>query len=239
MKGMILKDLYTVWRTMRPMFIILLPILVIGIFLIYHDASVSTVIMTETIDSDDYLFPIHTLAFLSFSLTTSSFMNDKKCGWLRYALTMPITRREYFHAKLLVHAIFSAGLVLIGMLLSFISLLVAGIFSPETALNVLKSGILSVFFWWLTGIPICALMIRYKYHKAIMIWAAYALGIILMSSIVVYDPIRKLIDLLYPELYIRSLYVLLASMAVCMTIGTIVFYRLGVKWMERKGGYKS
>ncbi|MBR4100565.1 MAG: ABC-2 transporter permease [Oscillospiraceae bacterium] len=234
MKGMILKDLYTVWRTMRPLFIILLPILVIGIFLIYHDASVSTVIMTETIDSDDYLFPIHMLAFLSFSLTTSSFMNDKKCGWLRYALTMPITRREYFHAKLLVHAIFCAGLVLIGMLLSFISLLVAGIFSPETALNVLKSGILSVFFWWLTGIPICALMIRYKYDKAIMIWAAYALGTLILSSTVSFLML-ELMDLLYPALYIRSLYFLLAALAVCMTIGTIIFYRLGVKWMERKG----
>lgn len=234
MKGMILKDLYTVWRTMRPLFIILLPILVIGIFLTYHDASVSTVIMTETIDSDDYLFPIHTLAFLSFSLTTSSFMNDKKCGWLRYALTMPITRREYFHAKLLVHAIFCAGLVLIGMLLSFISLLVAGIFSPETALDVLKSGILSVFFWWLTGIPICALMIRYKYHKAIMIWAAYALGTLILSSTVSFLML-ELMDLLYPTLYIRSLYLLMAAMAFCMTIGTIVFYRLGVKWMERKG----
>jgi len=31
----------------------------------------------------------------------------------------------------------------------------------------------------------------------------------------------------------------MAAMAFCMTIGTIVFYRLGVKWMERKGGYKS
>ncbi len=236
MKGMILKDLYTAWRTMHPLLIILPLVLVIGIFLTYHDASVSTIIITEKIDSNDYLFPNHMLAFLSFSLTTSVFMNDKKCGWLRYALSMPITRREYFHAKLLVHAVFCAGLVLIGMLLSIISLLVADRFSPETVLNVLKTGILSFFFWWLAGIPICSLMIRYKYHKAIMIWAAYALGILMLSSMVTFL-ILELMNLLYPTLYVRSLYLLMASITFCMTIGTIVLYRLGVKWMERKGHF--
>lgn len=229
MKGLILKDLYTVWRTLRPVVIIIPLILIAGMIMTYN---------IMPIENTTFIMPIEVFAVLSVSLTTTSFMCDKKCGWLRYALTAPITRREYFHAKLLVHTIFCVGGVLVGTLFAIISTMIMGRFSAEMLLQALKWCIPALLFGWLVGVQLCALMIRFNYYKAVMFWVLYAFGI-LMLSLVVSDLLQNLMDLLYPALYIRSLYFLLAALAVCMTIGTIVFYRLGVKWMERKGNSRN
>ncbi len=229
MKGLILKDLYTVWRTMRPLVIIIPLILIAGMIMTYN---------IMPIENTTFIMPIEVFAILSVNLSTTAFMCDKKCGWLRYALTTPITRREYFHAKLLVHTIFCVGGVLVGTLFAIISTLIMGRFSAEMLLQALKWCIPALLFGWLVGVQLCALMIRFNYYKAIMLWAAYAFGILILTGISSFL-LQDLLDQLYPTVYFRSMYILMSCCSVCTTIGTIVFYRLGVKWMERKGGYKS
>lgn len=229
MKGLILKDFYNVWRTLRPVAFLIPLILIAGMIMTYNIMS---------IENTTFIMPIEVFAILSVNLTTTSFMCDKKCGWLRYALTTPITRREYFHAKLLVHTIFCVGGVLVGTLFTIISTLIMGRFSAEMLLQALKWCIPALLFGWLVGVQLCALMIRFNYYKALMFWVLYAFGILILTGIGAFL-LDELLDRLYPTMYIRSGNILLTILTVCMMIGTIVFYRLGVKWMERKGHFCS
>lgn len=106
MKGLILKDFYTLRRNSRFLIAYL-------IFLIVISAS-----------SDNISFFAGMLVSMITMLSISTFSWDEYCGWNKYALTIPVSRKQIVMAKYAVLWILVLGGSAIGFLLIWISRMV-------------------------------------------------------------------------------------------------------------------
>lgn len=106
MKGLVLKDLYNIRHNAKSMLFTLIILAVVFI----PSAHVSGYIVFSAV-----LFGIMTMTTFAF---------DEKSDWTRYAMIMPLSKKDIVCGKYAVLAIFSAIGVLFGFAVSFITLLV-------------------------------------------------------------------------------------------------------------------
>lgn len=102
MKGLILNDLYNIGHNAKQM---LLVVAVWGLCFA-SGASIGAYIM------------LFSVLFCMMTATTFSF--DEKCGWTKYAMVLPIAKRDYVLAKYIINFIFSLMGSLVGMVLTLV-----------------------------------------------------------------------------------------------------------------------
>ncbi len=94
MRGLVYKDLMTEAHELKRMAIILL-IFVIGFpFMMYG---------TSEDPSELYGMPMTMCAVMGMVMINNAFGHDERSNWMQYALTNPVSRIQYYHAKLLTH----------------------------------------------------------------------------------------------------------------------------------------
>lgn len=148
MKSLILKDLYNISHNSKAMILILI---VMGAFFIPMNGPVSYV-------------AISTLLCSMMVVTTFSF--DDTVKWNRYALVMPVTRKEIVISKYIVLLLFSLCGVFIGIIVSF----GAEIFTHNIiVLETLFSGAASLGIALIFGSIIIPLLFKYGAEKARML----------------------------------------------------------------------
>ena len=148
MKGLILKDLYNISHNAKSLFFTLI---FLSICLIPSSGASGFAITT-------------TIIFSMMTLTTFSL--DERSKWAKYALIMPVTRKDYVKAKFVVNFIFSLAGTVIGSIIACIGEIVKGTFEPVTLLVCCGMGLcLGVFF----GSLFIPLIIKWGTEQARMV----------------------------------------------------------------------
>ena len=94
MKGLLLKDLYMIWKNFRIYFVICLAFLFIGVWSSNSFFFVYPAVMGSMV-------PINILSF------------DEKSGWDRYSLAFPVSRARLVASKYLISLICSGSMLLL------------------------------------------------------------------------------------------------------------------------------
>lgn len=118
MKSLILKDLYNVGHNVKSMLLIL---------------AVMAAAFLPTSGVTAYLF---ICAFLCSMMIITTFSLDDTAKWNRYAMIMPISRKDLVISKFIVLAIFSAAGSLFGLIVSVI----VETADPEKTFNISRLG---------------------------------------------------------------------------------------------------
>lgn len=148
MKSLILKDLYNISHNSKTMILILI---IMGAFFIPMSGPVSYVAITTMICS-------------MMVVTTFSF--DDTVKWNRYALVMPVTRKDIVISKYIGLLLFSLCGLVIGIIGSF----GAEVFTHNIiVIETLLSGIASLGIALIFGSIIIPLLFRYGAEKARML----------------------------------------------------------------------
>lgn len=148
MKSLILKDLYNISHNSKAMILILI---IMGAFFIPMNGPVSYV-------------AISTLLCSMMVVTTFSF--DDTVKWNRYALVMPVTRKDIVISKYIVLLLFSLSGLVIGIIVSF----GAEIFTHNIiVIETLLSGLASLGIALIFGSIIIPLLFKYGAEKARML----------------------------------------------------------------------
>ena len=128
MKSMVLKDLYNMKGSVKS---------VLVTFLILAVAMASTGVGV-----------LYATAILCSSMIVSTFAYDDRCGWTKYAMVMPVSRKELVAGKYVMLTLMVVGGIVIGFLASLVSNAITG----QIPLN--QSGIQELLFSTLVALVI-------------------------------------------------------------------------------------
>ncbi len=215
MKGLIYKDLMTEVNELRRIVIILL-VFSIGFPFMLYGASDDP--------SELYGMPMTMCTVMGMVMINNGFGHDERSGWMQYALTNPVSRIQYYHAKLLTHVIN----VLCGSVLGLVvGMVLAGV-TGQLSLSVLgemlaTSGGMSAALC-LIGLVLVPLILKFGVQKGafVMILAFASMGGAVAA--LVFGLIRINDD---PLFIVPIILVLVLSVF-------IIMYLLGRKWMMEK-----
>ena len=128
MKSLVLKDLYNMKGSVKS---------VLVTFLILAVAMASTGVGI-----------LYATAILCSSMIVSTFAYDDRCGWTKYAMVMPVSRKELVAGKYVMLTLMVVGGIVIGFLASLVSNAITG----QIPLNL--SGIQELLFSTLVALVI-------------------------------------------------------------------------------------
>ena len=128
MKSMVLKDLYNIKGSVKS---------VLVSFLILAVAMASTGVGV-----------LYATAILCSSMIVSTFAYDDRCDWTKYAMVMPVSRKELVAGKYVMLTLMVVGGIVIGFLASLVSNAITG----QIPLN--QSGIQELLFSTLVALVI-------------------------------------------------------------------------------------
>lgn len=215
MKGLVYKDLMTELHELKRMWLFLL-IFLIGFPFIMHTAGDDP--------SDIYGMPMTMCTVMGMAMINTSFGYDERSGWMQYALTNPLSRIQYYHAKFLTHAVnvlfgSVAGLV--------IGTLLAGVTGQLTLTGfgvMLAGSALTAVALFLVGILFVPLMLKFGVQKGALIMMLVFLAIGGSCAAL----IMALLTLNDSPLFVAPIVAVLA-------LGVfITMYLLGRKWILEK-----
>ena len=145
MKSLIMKDLYNISHNMKQMVLVMI---FVGICIIPTNGA-SAYVTTASV--------------LGCMMTMTTFAFDEQCGWMKYALVMPLSRNEYVMSKYIINIIFTGIGIIMGLIISGVASLILGNFNLLELLMYALTGLLiSCFF---SGLYMPAL-IKYGAEKA-------------------------------------------------------------------------
>ncbi len=212
MKGLVYKDLMTEAHELKRMWIFLL-IFLIGFPIMLYGSSEDP--------SELYGMPMTMCSVMGMVMINNAFGYDERSNWMQYALTNPVSRIQYYHAKFLTHFVnvlcgSAAGLV-VGMIL-------AGV-TGQLTLPVL-GGMLAIaggtaLGVGLLGIVLVPLMLKFGVQKAAFVMLLFFGALIGIGSVVVIGS-----DYNLP--------IAISAIAVLVLGAFITMYLLGRKWMMEK-----
>lgn len=208
MKSLVLKDLYNIGHNARQMFILLL---FLAVFLI-PAAGGEGFIITSTI--------------LCSMMTVTTFIFDEHCKWEKYALIMPVSRKDYVTGKYAVNLIFMISGILFGIIAALVSGLMKGSLNP---LAVMGCAIAGFFLSLLYGSIIIPLIIKFGTESARIIM----MGTILVPSAVIFG-LYKLAKVLNINISDTVLAIILGVAGILILILTAVSYRISIGLFEKK-----
>lgn len=111
MKGLLLKDLYTLWKNGRIFFIAFL-------------------VVSAAAGLGDWSYMGFWLVIIGMQ-TANTFSYDNSCNWNLFALTMPVTRKDVVRSKFLLQFLLTFGSAVVFLLVSQAFGLVLQIFRVE------------------------------------------------------------------------------------------------------------
>lgn len=115
MKGLLLKDFYTLWKNGRIFFVVF-------------------VVISAISGAGSWSYMGFWLVLMGMQ-TVNTFSYDNYCNWNLFALTMPITRKDVVRSKFLLQLFLTFGSALAFLLVSLVSSLVLRTFHAENLLE--------------------------------------------------------------------------------------------------------
>lgn len=152
MKGLLLKDFYTIWKGGRIF-------LILYVFM----AAVSGVNI-----QNGWSYMGFWLVMMD-SQTSSTFSYDHSCNWNRFALTMPVTRKDVVRSKFLLQLLIVCGSTLAYLVLAAIVSLVLRTFEVKAFCNMLFAAWLVLWVVLLMGSVSTLLLFRFPPEYARLI----------------------------------------------------------------------
>ena len=134
MKGLLLKDFYTIWKGGRIF-------LILYVFM----AAVSGVNI-----QNGWSYMGFWMVMMD-SQTSSTFSYDHSCNWNRFALTMPVTRKDVVRSKFLLQLLIVCGSTLAYLVLAALVSLVLRTFEVKAFCNMLFAAWLVLWVVLLMG----------------------------------------------------------------------------------------
>lgn len=214
MKSLILKDLYNIGHNARSMLFILL---ILAFSLIPSTGVESYIIMSGILCS-------------MMLITTFSFDDHSK--WMKYAMIMPVTRKDIVISKFIVLLIFSAIGAVTGLVIGSIGSIIlykAAFNSISSVLNLLFTGLASLVIAEIMGSVSIPLLFRFGAEKARILMFASCLipaGI----SFAVY----KLFILLGISFSNFSILILLCFSPLIGLVWNLAMYKISCGLFEKK-----
>ena len=215
MRGLVYKDLMTEAHELKRMAIILL-IFAIGFPFMMYGSSEDP--------SELYGMPMTMCSVMGMVMINNAFGHDERSNWMQYALTNPVSRIQYYHAKLLTH--FTN--VLCGSALGLaVGMLLAGVTGQLTLPvlgEMLAASAGTAFGLCLIGFVFVPLMLKFGVQKGamVMMLVIAALGASVAALIL------GLLGIIENMAIVSAVGVILA-LAILITM-----YLLGRKWMMEK-----
>ncbi len=212
MRGLVYKDLMTEAHELKRMAIILL-IFAIGFpFMMYG---------TSEDPSDLYGMPMTMCAVMGMVMINNSFGYDERSNWMQYALTNPVSRIQYYHAKFLTHFVN----VLCGSALGLaVGMLLAGVTGQLTLAVVgemLATSAGTAVALCLVGIVLVPLMLKFGVQKAAIVMMLVFAALVGISTALVIGSDHNML-------------VAVPAIAVLAAGVLITLYLLGRKWIMEK-----
>ena len=146
MKGLLLKDFYTIWKGGR-------------IFLILY-------VFMAAVSGWSYM---GIWLVMMDSQTSSTFSYDHSCNWNRFAMTMPVTRKDVVRSKFLLQLLIVCGSTLAYLVLAALVSLVLRTFEVKAFCNMLFAAWLVLWVVLLMGSVSTLLLFRFPPEYARLI----------------------------------------------------------------------
>lgn len=215
MRGLVYKDLMTEAHELKRMAIILL-IFAIGFPFMMYGSSEDP--------SDLYGMPMTMCSVMGMVMINNAFGHDERSNWMQYALTNPVSRIQYYHAKLLTH--FTN--VLCGSALGLaVGMLLAGVTGQLTLAvfgDMLATSAGTAVALCLIGFVFVPLMLKFGVQRG-------AIVMMLIFASVGGVSAALIVGLLG---IIENMAIVIAVGAVLALAVLITMYLLGRKWMMEK-----
>ncbi|MBR1555537.1 MAG: ABC-2 transporter permease [Oscillospiraceae bacterium] len=189
MKALLLKDYYAVLKNIK--IITLVSAVLITAFL-----SLTGIVTGQT----DAMFFISLGMSLFWGLfavilTRVTFQFDENSGWMQYALTTPVSRKEYLNSKYLFLLLTSIGCSLCGMAVSAITSLILGEINWKIYLLLIPAfAVTGILFSMILGSWMIPLFIRFRCQKAVTVmfgvlagWFAVSISLLLLSAMLTHS----------------------------------------------------
>ncbi len=170
MKGLIRKDLYNLSKNIR---------LMLGMTVLFAVAFTAA-----GMESASYVVMWGML--LSMQVVTS-FALDEMSKWTSFAMTMPVTRREYIRAKFLLHLLLVAGGYLVVLAICFLCMAVLRTMTVAAVLNLMVATLLSMAMALFAGSISIPLLLKFGAERTrilsiLLFVVPVCVGISLFSS---------------------------------------------------------
>ena len=214
MKSLILKDLYNIGHNAKSMIFILL---VLAFALIPSSGVEGYIIMSGILCS-------------MMIITTFSF--DDQSKWLKYAMVMPVTKKDIVISKFIVLLIFSAIGAVTGLVIGAIggTIVHKGIFSSvNNMLSLLFTGAVSLVISEIAGSMSIPLLFKFGAEKARMLMLVSCL---IPASI--FFGVYKLFTLLGVSFTDQIIFILLCCSPFLALVWNFLMYKISYALFARK-----
>ena len=208
MKGLVLKDMFNLWKSVKQMVIVLAVISI-------------CIIMSGGGDGMPAVCGI-----IAVSLVITTFAIDERCGWPKFALTMPISKMAYVAAKYITAVVLCLAGVLFGTIVAVAAGSIAGNFDLPLMWENFAAGIIAALIF--SGI-IIPLMLKFGTENARII----LIGIVGVPSLALWAIGRK-VDLDGIEITSDAE----IAIGICLVVATIIInvvsYFISLRIMNKK-----
>lgn len=217
MKGLLLKDFYSV-RTEYKMYGIILPFLVAFMLLMQSpDRDVSP---------GSFIYLTSYFAIATLGLTINTFTYDEKFGFMKYALSTTVSRKNYIAEKYLFHLIHSvAGAFLGGLGMIVMTAILGGSLTSEAVLGIVFTTGGCFLAVLIMGIWQIGLSVRFDSAKARMIFGVMIFGVAILGAA------AGMIGLLMLE---EGIPLIIGGAAVIALGLTVWMFCMSFVWMKKK-----
>lgn len=214
MKSLVLKDLFNILHNMKSLFLMLLFFLFIFI---------------PTSGPEGYIF---VSCFLCSTIIVTTFSFDTMTNWTKYAMIMPITKKEIVMSKFIVAFLFSAYGALNGFIFGTIGGIITGKIAitniHQIIINLILAGIGLSITLIFSGLMI-PLLIKYGAEKARMLMlAAYVIPSCILLGIF------QLLEVMGIKLTQGMIIGLLCSLPVIAIVWYYIMYQISFKIFDKK-----
>lgn len=212
MKSLILKDIYNISHNAKQL---LFTIIFIAICMIPSTGASG--------------FGV-TVTMICSMMTMTTFSMDERSNWMKYALIMPVTRKDYVKSKYVVNLIFTLFGMIIGALIGTVGLMVKGsgnlADNLQTTLACCIVGVMIGIFYGGVFIP---LLFKWGAEKARMI----SVVAVAIPSFIAFGLYKLAI---YLGIKLAGANVVIGIIAIIMMLiaMNIISFRLSVKWLKEK-----
>lgn len=208
MKSMMLKDFYNIGHNAKQMMLL---IIFLAICLIPSSGAEGFII---------------TCSILCSMMTVTTFSFDERCKWEKYALIMPVSRRDYVKEKYLLNLIFGSVGVAAGLVIGVIIGLVT---KKLDVVSLLGCGIVGILITLLNGSLFIPAIFRLGTENVRMIMmAAVALPVLIVFVAL------KISLYFHVEFTSQLIGTLIAAAAVGILLILFFSYYLSQKWFGDK-----
>lgn len=221
MKGLVYKDLVTELHELRRMAVFLL-VFAFGMPILF---SVSSGDWSEV-----YGMPLTMCSVLGMVMINNVFAYDEKSGWMQYALVNPVSRMQYYHAKLLTHVVNTVSGCILGLVVSSLLAAVTGQMTLSLFGQLLAQAGATAAALCVIGTWIIPLFLKYGVQRGtfMVLLVSIGIGAICLGLVTLgfeLDTNQYSTD---PPIWAA---VLIAGVVVS---SFITLYLLGRKWMREK-----